>query len=120
MAPPRRTGGMVYSSELGRTCPTCRQSLTACRCLHNDTRVLGDGNVRVGRESKGRGGKVVTVVTGLPLAHAELATLATRLKKRCGTGGTVKDGIIEIQGEHRDVIVAVLLSAGYKARKSGG
>jgi translation initiation factor 1 len=120
MAPPRHTGGLVYSSELGRTCPTCRQSLTACRCHHNDTPVAGDGNVRVGRESKGRGGKVVTVVTGLPLAHAELNALATRLKKRCGTGGTVKDGVIEIQGEHRDVIVAELLSAGFKARKSGG
>ncbi len=120
MAPPRRAGGLVYSSELGRTCPTCRQSLTVCRCLHNDLRVVGDGNVRVGRESKGRGGKLVTVVTGLPLAHAELTTLATRLKKRCGTGGTVKDGIIEIQGEHRDALVAELIKAGYSAKKSGG
>jgi translation initiation factor 1 len=117
MTPPRRTSGLVYSSELGRTCPTCRQSLTACRCRDNDLRVVGDGNVRVGRESKGRGGKVVTVVTGLPLVHAELSALATRLKKRCGT---IKDGVIEIQGEHRDVIVAELLAAGYRARKSGG
>lgn len=120
MAPPRRAGGLVYSSELGRTCPTCRQSLTVCHCRDNDLRVVGDGNVRVGRESKGRGGKLVTVVTGLPLAHAELGTLATRLKKRCGTGGTVKDGVIEIQGEHRDVIVAELIKAGFQVKKSGG
>jgi translation initiation factor 1 len=120
MARRRPTGGLVYSSELGRTCPTCRQSLTACRCRHNDAHIMGDGNVRVGRESKGRGGKVVTVVTGVPLAHAELHALATQLKKRCGTGGTVKDGVIEIQGEHRDTIVAELTGAGFKARKSGG
>jgi len=81
--------------------------------------VVGDGNVRVGRESKGRGGKVVTLVTGLPVTSADLAVLATKLKKRCGTGGTVKDGVIEIQGEHRDVIVEMLVGLGYKAKKAG-
>lgn len=116
--PPR--GGMVYSTELGRTCPDCRQSLTACRCRAADGAVLGDGRVRVGRETKGRGGKGVTLVTGLPLTHDQLTELATRLKKRCGTGGTVKDGTIEIQGDHRDLIVAELLKAGYQAKKTGG
>jgi translation initiation factor 1 len=81
--------------------------------------MAGDGIVRVGRESKGRGGKVVTLITGLPLRTADLATLATRLKKRCGTGGTVKNGVIEIQGEHRDTIVEQLLAVGYKAKRAG-
>ena len=78
-----------------------------------------DGIVRVGRESKGRGGKVVTLVVGLPLAPGELSALATRIKKRCGSGGTVKDGVIEIQGEHRDAIVQQLLELGYRAKRAG-
>lgn len=75
--------------------------------------------MRVGRESKGRGGKVVTLITGLPVATADLAALATSLKKRCGTGGTVKDGVIEIQGEHRNTIVQQLISLGFKAKRAG-
>lgn len=78
------------------------------------------GAVRVGREVKGRAGKGVTTVTGLPLALAEIEALATRLKKRCGSGGTVRDGVIEIQGDHRDVIVAELVKSGLAAKKSGG
>ena len=119
MAPRPPARGLVYSTELGRTCPDCRRSLTECRCREQSNRVVGDGNVRVGRESKGRGGKVVTLVTGLPVTSADLAVLATKLKKRCGTGGTVKDGVIEIQGEHRDVIVEMLVGLGYKAKKAG-
>jgi translation initiation factor 1 len=115
--PPARS--LVYSTELGRTCPACRQSLAECRCRTGAVRILGDGNVRVGRESKGRGGKVVTLVSGLPVNAAELATLATALKKRCGTGGTVKDSVIEIQGEHRDVIVTELVARGFKAKRVG-
>lgn len=80
----------------------------------------GDGIVRVGRETKGRGGKGVTVVTGVPLAPAELAALCTRLKKRCGSGGAVKDGVIEIQGEHRDTLVAELTALGWTVKRSGG
>jgi translation initiation factor 1 len=76
--------------------------------------------VRVGREVKGRAGKGVTTVTGLPLSLADIEALATRLKKRCGSGGTVREGIIEIQGDHRDVVVAELVKAGFSAKKSGG
>jgi translation initiation factor 1 len=76
--------------------------------------------VRVGRETKGRAGKGVTVVTGLPLAPQQLEQLATQLKKRCGSGGTVRDGRIEIQGEHRDVLVQELTKLGYQAKRSGG
>jgi translation initiation factor 1 len=76
--------------------------------------------VRVGRETKGRKGKGVTVVSGLPLTGDELQDLATRLKKRCGSGGTVHEGVIEIQGDHRDALVAELAKLGYLARRSGG
>jgi translation initiation factor 1 len=76
--------------------------------------------VRVGREVAGRAGKGVSVITGLPLPAAELEELATRLKKLCGAGGAVKDGTIEIQGDHRDRLVAELVKLGYEAKKSGG
>jgi translation initiation factor 1 len=74
----------------------------------------------VGREVKGRAGKGVTTVTGLPLSDADISALSTRLKKRCGSGGTVREGIIEIQGDHRDTIVAELIKMGWQAKKSGG
>jgi translation initiation factor 1 len=80
----------------------------------------GPAKVRVGREVSGRGGKGVSVVTGLPLAGEALEELATRLKKACGAGGAVKDGTIEIQGEHRDRLVAELVKLGYDAKRSGG
>jgi translation initiation factor 1 len=76
--------------------------------------------VRVGREVKGRAGKGVTTVTGLPLSLADVESLATRLKKRCGSGGTVRAGVIEIQGDHREAIVAELNKLGWPAKKAGG
>jgi len=76
--------------------------------------------VRVGRETAGRGGKGVSVITGLPLAPAQLEALATTLKKSCGAGGAAKDGRIEIQGDHRDRLVAELRKLGYDAKRSGG
>jgi translation initiation factor 1 len=79
-----------------------------------------EARVRVGREVAGRGGKGVSVITGLPLMPAELEELATRLKKLCGAGGAVKDGVIEIQGDHRDRLVSELQKLGYAARRSGG
>jgi translation initiation factor 1 len=97
-----------------------------CRCRRSKPAqapvvvAKGDGVVRVGRETKGRKGKGVTVVTGVPLTGPALEELATRLKKRCGSGGTVHDGVIEIQGDHRDTLVAELAKLGYAARRSGG
>jgi translation initiation factor 1 len=76
--------------------------------------------VRVGREVSGRSGKGVSVISGLPLAGEELEALATRLKKLCGAGGAVKDSTIEIQGDHRERLVAELVKLGYEAKRSGG
>ena len=118
----RRPGGLVYSTDLGRTCPRCRRSTDECRCEARlaGKKPSGDGVVRVGRETKGRKGKGVTVITGLPLADDELARLATRLKKRCGSGGTVRGGVIEIQGDHRDLLVTELDGLGYRVKRAGG
>jgi translation initiation factor 1 len=79
-----------------------------------------DSVVRVGRETQGRRGKGVTVIVGLPLAAPALDVLATELKRRCGTGGTVRGGAIELQGEHRDTVVAELVGRGYRVKRSGG
>jgi translation initiation factor 1 len=80
----------------------------------------GDGVVRVARETGGRGGKVVTVVRGVPLDDAALLALAKRLRTACGAGGTVRDGVIELQGEHRDRLVLLLTQAGFRVRRAGG
>jgi len=80
----------------------------------------GDGIVRVGRETKGRKGKGVTIVTGLKLSGPALEALGSQLKKRCGSGGTVKDGTIEIQGDHRDLVVAELEKLGWTVKRVGG
>lgn len=116
---PPASGRLVFSTELGRTCPLCRESLSTCRCGDDDTPV-GDGNVRVRRETKGRAGKGVTVITGLAVGRDGLAELASMLKKRCGSGGTVRDGTIEIQGDHRDIVLAALIERGHRARLAGG
>jgi translation initiation factor 1 len=80
----------------------------------------GDGHVRVGRETKGRGGKAVTLVRGLPLADDALAVLGRQLRSACGAGGTVKDGVLEVQGDHVERVLALLQQQGFKARRSGG
>jgi translation initiation factor 1 len=76
--------------------------------------------VRVRRDRKGRGGKTVTVIDGVRGSEEELSTLAQQLKKMCGAGGTVKDGTIEIQGDHREKVMAKLSTLGYKVKRAGG
>ncbi|MFZ3202780.1 MAG: translation initiation factor Sui1 [Pseudomonas sp.] len=111
--------GLVYSTDSGRHCPECSQPVDACICKHTLI-PAGDGIARVRRETKGRGGKTVTTVSGVPLAEEPLKDLASALKKRCGCGGSLKDGVIEIQGDHVELLLAELLKRGFKAKKSGG
>jgi len=110
---------LVYSTHHGSMCPKCRRPMTECVCKR-EAPPRGDGVVRVGRETKGRKGAGVTIVTGLPLGAPELAEMASRLKKKCATGGTVRDGVIEVQGDHRDKVVMELTAAGYKVKRVGG
>lgn len=113
-------GGLVYSSENGEMCSDCGRPKSECACPKGRSGAVRDGVVRVGRETKGRKGSGVTVITGVPLPPAELAELATQLKRRCGSGGTVKDGVIEIQGDHRDLVVEELKKKGWSVKRSGG
>ena len=113
-------GGLVYSTESGRMCPACRKPVSACSCGKPLARGPSDGIVRVSRETKGRAGKDVTVIRGLALEPAALTELARQLKAACGTGGTAKDGTIELQGDHRDAVIASLAGRGLAARRWGG
>jgi translation initiation factor 1 len=109
----------VYSSEHGRICPGCGQPAGKCSCRKQAILSQGDGTARVSRSTKGRGGKCVSLITGLQMEAGELNKLAKHLKQKCGSGGTVKDGEIEIQGDHREQIVKELTNLGYKARLAG-
>jgi translation initiation factor 1 len=119
-------GALVYSSEEGRMCPACRQPVASCCCAArkaSEARAAQgsrDGVARVSREKAGRGGKTVTVVRGLALEDVALVALGKQLKTACGSGGTVRDGVIEVQGDHADRVLALLLQAGHKAKRSGG
>ena len=114
-------GGLVYSTDSGRMCPSCRAPLAQCRCKSSAAAPPpGDGIVRVSLESKGRKGKGVTVVQGLPLNALALSALAKQLKAACGSGGTVKDSVIEVQGDHRDTVMAALQKQGYNVKRAGG
>ena len=111
----------VFRSGEGRICPSCRKAESSCSCRDKSSRPPpGDGIVRVKREVKGRRGKTATTISGVPLPQSELQTLTKALKKRCGSGGSCKDGVIEIQGDQRDTVVAVLEGMGYRVKRAGG
>ncbi len=114
------SGGLVYSTDAGRMCPVCRQPVATCTCGQTLAVAAGDGIVRVSRETKGRGGKAVTLVKGMALDVAALTALGKQLKTACGSGGTVKDGVIEVQGEHIERIIDVLKAQGFTVKRAGG
>ncbi|OYU76313.1 MAG: stress response translation initiation inhibitor YciH [Burkholderiales bacterium PBB5] len=114
---------LVYSTDAGRICPDCRQPVASCQCkaLAAQAAVAqGDGIARVSRETKGRGGKTVTLVRGLPLAPDALTALGKRLRTACGTGGTLKDGVLELQGDHAERTLAWLQGEGFRVKRTGG
>lgn len=106
----------VYSTEHGRICPACSNPLVSCVCGKKKSVIIGDGIIRIGLETKGRKGKGVTVIYGLPLDPSGLLALGKELKKSCGSGGTVKEGIIEIQGDHRDKLIEELQKRGCRVK----
>lgn len=119
---------LVYSTETGRICPECGKPVSACSCkkkkaVKADKQPTGypnDGTIRIQREVKGRKGKIVTAVFGVPLENEELQKFAKTLKRRCGAGGSVKDGVIVIQGDHRHTLLDEIRKYGYTAKLSGG
>ena len=111
-------GGLVYSTDGGRMCPECRRPLPECICKARPA-IVGDGVVRVSRQTKGRGGKSVTLVKGLALDPVALALLGKQLRTACGSGGTVKDGVIEVQGDHCELILEALRKQGHDAKRAG-
>jgi translation initiation factor 1 len=112
--------GPVYSTEHGRMCPACSKPISDCDCRQKKEAPEGDGIVRVARETKGRKGKGMTVITGVPLDEMGIKELGKQLKAKCGAGGTVKDGVIEIQGDHRDLLLEELRKRGWTVKRVGG
>jgi translation initiation factor 1 len=115
-----RDSRTVYTTESGRICPDCGQPSAGCICRNKPSHTQGDGVVRIRIERKGRGGKVVTSISGLPGDEKTLRTLAKELKQKCGSGGAVKEGVVEIQGNHRDMLVELLRKRGLVVKAAGG
>jgi translation initiation factor 1 len=113
---------VVYSTDGGRRdrCSRCGRSLDSCRCSSKVTPPAGDGIVRIARSRGGRHGKTVTVITGVPGTPAEREALTASLKRLCGSGGTVKDTAIEIQGDHRERLASRLRELGFAVKLAGG
>ncbi|MCM2295896.1 translation initiation factor Sui1 [Rhodoferax sp.] len=114
------SSGLVYSTDSGRMCPQCRRPQAQCSCRLAVKRPAGDGIVRVSRQTKGRAGKGVTLVKGLALDDAALNALGKQLKTACGSGGTVKDGVIEVQGDHIERVMELLKAQGHNVKRAGG
>ena len=110
----------VYSTDGGRLCPQCQRQLVKCVCGDARPCATGDGVVRIRRETKGRGGKAVTVISGIPEHPDTLKTLCKQLKQRCGVGGSVKGDTLEIQGDQRTICHHQLSALGYQVKLSGG
>lgn len=111
----------VYSTDRGALCSGCGQPAKLCSCAADKrARIVGDGNVKVRRETKGRGGKTVTSISGLALNTDQLEALLSDLKRRHGGGGALKEGIIELQGDHCDSVISELAKRGIKAKRAGG
>ncbi|GHC38258.1 translation initiation factor Sui1 [Aidingimonas halophila] len=115
--------GLVYSTDEGQLCPDCRRPVDECECqdrAEQERLADLDGIVRIRRETSGRKGKGVTIVDGVPLPTEELKALAKALKQRCGTGGALKNGVIEIQGDQRDTLKRELANRGFTVKLAGG
>ncbi|BHH84104.1 translation initiation factor Sui1 [Desulforhopalus sp. 52FAK] len=111
---------LVYSTEFGKACPQCGKPSKKCSCGKTAPKVPSDGIVRISRQTKGRKGAGVSLITGIPLEGTALKNVAKQLKQKCGTGGTLKSGVIEIQGDHRNVLKQELTKLGYTVKLSGG
>jgi translation initiation factor 1 len=116
----KKSGGLVYSTDGGRMCPVCRRPVGQCTCSRKKPDSASDVAVRVSRVTQGRNGKSVTVIKGLVLEPAALALLAKQLKTACGSGGTVKDGVIEVQGDHCARVIETLKNQGWVVKRAGG
>ena len=115
---------LVYSTETGKICPSCQKPINDCNCKKKKSKsqldIKYDGIIRIRREVKGRKGKTVTTVSGFKLDADELRSLAAQLKRRCGAGGSVKDGMIIIQGDHRETLLSELKKKEYTVKLAGG
>ena len=115
---------LVYSTEKGRICPKCNKPVKNCSCKgtkpQSQTDQKTDGVIRIKRETKGRGGKTVTTIAGFDENDDVIKKLASKLKNLCGSGGSVKDGVILIQGDHREVVMGELEKQGFKVKLAGG
>ena len=116
----KKRGGLVFSTEAGRMCAGCRRPVADCVCRDRSRSRSGDGSIIVSRETKGRKGAGVTLISGLPLSDNDLKKLAKSLKSACGVGGAVKAAVIELQGDQREKVKRALEADGYTVKLSGG
>lgn len=117
-----KDSGLVYSTEFGKMCPRCNRQADSCICRKQASlsHPRKDGIVRLMRETKGRKGKGVTLITGILLEDKQLKKIAKSFKQKCGSGGSLKNGIIEIQGDHRDLLEKEIIKLGYRVKRAGG